>query len=97
MDGADALRRRFDPPERWRQPQYNDLIGVDLQMARREVQAGQKYQQTDSTSVWTVMDLTKDGEGIAHARLIRVGDPTAVKMISISALRDQRLYRLVED
>jgi hypothetical protein len=66
-------------------------------MARRDVQAGQKYQQTDSPSVWQVMDLTKDGEGIAHARLLRIGDPTAVKMISVSALKDQRLYRLVDE
>jgi hypothetical protein len=64
-------------------------------MARREVQPGQKYQQAEASSVWEVQDLTKDGEGIAHARLVRVGDPTAVKMISISALKDPRLYRLV--
>jgi hypothetical protein len=64
-------------------------------MARREVQPGQRFQQTDSSSVWEVMDLTKDGEGIPHARLIRVGDSTAVKMISVSALKDPRLYKLV--
>ncbi|HXP97561.1 MAG TPA: hypothetical protein VN809_12670 [Telmatospirillum sp.] len=64
-------------------------------MARREVQPGQKYQQTEASSVWEVIDLTKDGEGIVHARLLRVGDPTAVKMISVSALKDPRLYRLV--
>lgn len=64
-------------------------------MARRDVQPGQKYQQADSTSVWEVMEMTKDGEGIAHARLIRVGDATAVKMISVSALKDPRLYKLV--
>ncbi len=64
-------------------------------MARREVQPGQKYQQTEASSVWEVIDLTKDGEGIVHARLLRVGDPTAVKMISISALKDPRLYKLV--
>ena len=66
-------------------------------MARREVQPGQKYQQSESSSVWEVMDLTKDGEGIAHARLVRVGDSTAVKMISVLALRDARLYRLVSE
>jgi hypothetical protein len=64
-------------------------------MARREVQPGQKYQQTEASSVWEVIDLTKDGEGIVHARLLRVGDPTAVKMISTSALKDPRLYKLV--
>jgi hypothetical protein len=62
-------------------------------MARREVTAGQRYQPTDSSSVWEVMDLIKDGEGIAHARLARVGDPTATKMISVSALADKKLYR----
>ncbi len=66
-------------------------------MARREVKPGQKYQQDESTTVWEVVELTKDGEGIAHARLTRVGDPTAVKMISVSALKDQRLYRLVSE
>jgi hypothetical protein len=64
-------------------------------MARREVIPGQRYQQSESTSLWDVRDLTKDGEGIVHARLMRVGDPTAIKMISVSALRDPRLYRLV--
>lgn len=65
-------------------------------MARREVLPGQRYQQVESSPVWEVRDLTKDGEGIAHARLTRVGDPTAVKMISVAALRDPRLYRLVQ-
>ncbi|HVI52375.1 MAG TPA: hypothetical protein VM661_14280 [Candidatus Sulfotelmatobacter sp.] len=66
-------------------------------MARREVLVGQRYQQAESSTVWEVQGLTKDGEGIAHARLTRVGDPTAAKMLSISALRDPRLYKLVAD
>ena len=64
-------------------------------MARREVQAGQKFRQTDTSSIWEVLDLRKDAEGIAHARLIRVSDLTA-KTISVLALRDPRLYRLAE-
>lgn len=64
-------------------------------MARREVLTGQKYQKPDSTFVWEVEGLTRDAEGVTHARLFRVGDRTAVKMISVSALRDARLYRLV--
>ena len=70
---------------------------VKASMARREVFAGQKYQQTDGTSVWTVTDLSTDAEGISHARLTRVGDSTAAKTLSISALRDPRLFRLIED
>ena len=57
-------------------------------MSRRDVQQGQKYQQADSSSVWEVQDLISDREGIPHARLRRVGDRTAVKMISVSALKD---------
>ncbi|MBF0394068.1 MAG: hypothetical protein HQL38_15425 [Alphaproteobacteria bacterium] len=64
-------------------------------MARREVLAGQKYKQVDTSSTWEVRALSKDGEGIVHARMIRVGDATVLKTISTSALRDQRLYRLV--
>ncbi|MBF0304598.1 MAG: hypothetical protein HQL41_02965 [Alphaproteobacteria bacterium] len=64
-------------------------------MARREVQAGQTYKQVDTSSLWEVRALSKDGEGIVHARMSRVGDATVLKTISTSALRDQRLYRLV--
>jgi hypothetical protein len=65
-------------------------------MARREVQPGQKYRQTDSTSIWEVLFLKADAEGIAHARLVRVGDLTAAKTISVNALKDPRLYKPVE-
>lgn len=64
-------------------------------MARREVVAGQRYQPVDSSAVWEVRELVKDGEGIVHARMVKVGDPTALKMISASALRDSRLYKLL--
>lgn len=64
-------------------------------MARREVSAGQRYQPTDSSAVWEVREMVKDAEGISHARLIKVSDPTVVKMISVSALKDTRLYRLL--
>lgn len=64
-------------------------------MARRDVSAGQKYQPIDSSAVWEVREMVKDAEGIGHARLVKVGDPTVVKMISISALKDSRLYKLL--
>ena len=66
-------------------------------MARREVQPGQRYRQTDSTSIWEVFDLKSDSEGIAHARLVRVGDATAAKTIAVTALKDPRLYRPVAE
>ncbi len=66
-------------------------------MARREVESGQKYRQPESSVIWVVVDLTQDAEGISHARLVRSGDATAVKMISVSALKDPRLYKLVDE
>lgn len=64
-------------------------------MARREVQPGQRYQPTDSSSVWEVRELTKDAEGIVHARLTRVGDQTTIKTLSVATLNNSRLYRLL--
>ena len=66
-------------------------------MARREIQPGQRYRQTDSTSIWEVLNLKADAEGVSHARLVRVGDATAAKTISVDALKDPRLYKLVQD
>ena len=66
-------------------------------MARRDVQPGQRFRQTDSTSIWEVLDLKPDAEGIAHARLVRVGDSSAAKTISVNALKDPRLYRPVAE
>ena len=65
-------------------------------MARREVQPGQQYQQVGSTAVWQVVDIAKDAEGIAHARLVRVGDATSRKTLSLVALKDSRLFRLAK-
>lgn len=64
-------------------------------MARREVVAGQRYQPVDSSTQWEVRELVKDAEGIVHARLARVGDPTQVKTLSVVALKDARLYKLM--
>lgn len=64
-------------------------------MARREVVAGQRYQPVDSSTQWEVRELVKDAEGIVHARLARVGDPTRVKTLSVVALKDARLYKLM--
>lgn len=66
-------------------------------MARRDVATGQRYQPIDSTTVWEVRELVKDGEGIVHARMTKVNDNTAQKMISASALRDPRLYKFLAD
>jgi hypothetical protein len=67
------------------------------EMARREVEPGQKYRQPGGSAVWLVVDLTSDAEGIPHARLVRSDDSTVVKMISISALKDAKMYKFVDE
>jgi hypothetical protein len=65
-------------------------------MARRDVEPGQKYRQPGGSALWVVVDLTQDAEGIPHARLVRGDDATVVKMISVSALKDTKLYKIEE-
>lgn len=64
-------------------------------MARREVLVGQRYQPVDSIAQWEVRELVKDAEGIIHARLVRLGDATQMKTLSVTALRDTRLFKLL--
>ncbi len=64
---------------------------------RRDVLSGQRYLPVDSSVVWEVREMSLDAAGIQHARLVRLDDPTTVKMISVSALRDPRLYRPLPD
>lgn len=64
---------------------------------RRDVASGQRYLPVGSTVAWEVRELSLDAAGIPHARLVRPDDPTTVKMISVSALRDPRLYRPLPD
>lgn len=63
---------------------------------RREVQPGQKYQQAGDLSLWEIQALRDDNQGIVHARMVRVGDRRTLKMVSVPALKDPRLYKLVE-
>ena len=65
-------------------------------MARIEVRKGQRYCNADAAFiVWVVADLLEDGAGVPHARLRRVNDPNTTKTLSVSALRDARLYRFI--
>ncbi|CAA7620094.1 hypothetical protein [Magnetospirillum sp. UT-4] len=62
-------------------------------MPRREVVVGQRFTPTGSSVQWEVRELVKDAEGIIHARLTRVGDPSHTKTLSVGALNDMRLFR----
>jgi hypothetical protein len=67
-------------------------------MTKLEVRKGQRYCNADAAFiVWEVADLLSDAAGVPHARLRRVNDPNTTKTLSVSALRDTRLYRFIGD
>ena len=67
-------------------------------MAKPEVRKGQRYCNADASFIiWVVADLMNDAAGVPHARLTRSGDPSTLKTMSVSALRDPRLYRFIGD
>jgi len=65
-------------------------------MARQEVRKGQRYCNADAPFiVWSVGEILKDGAGLPHARLTRVGEAYTTKTVAFSALKDARLYRFI--
>jgi len=61
-----------------------------------DILKGQRFCNADAPFiVWVVHDLMMDGLALPHARLRRAGDPFTFKTVSVSALRDPRLYRFV--
>ncbi len=65
------------------------------------VQAGQQYVKVDSTRnpppVWEVMAIYSGVGGIVHAGLMNPEVPMDRKTVSISALLDEKRYRLLRD
>ena len=60
-----------------------------------ETQIGQQYQKVgEARSVWTVIDVGTNLEGIPHCHIVDVSDRTNIKLISEKALTDRRFYRL---
>ncbi len=50
---------------------------------RSDVEPGQRFKQNGVA--WEVVEL-RSLNGIPHVRIVRVGDPTELKLISVSAL-----------
>ena len=65
------------------------------------VQAGQQYVKVDSTRnpppVWEVMSIYSGVGSIVHAGLMNPEVPMDRKTVSISALLDEKRYRLLRD
>ena len=54
-----------------------------VDMASDEIQVGQRVQQNGA--VWEVMEI-KPANGLLHVQISKVGDPTELKLISLSSL-----------
>ncbi len=53
--------------------------------AQSDIQPGQRFKQNGIA--WEVVDFTSCN-GIPHVRIMKVGDPTERKLISVRTLRD---------
>lgn len=61
-----------------------------------EVEVGQRYKKLDViATVWEVEACLSDAGAVPHVRIRSVGDPSVSRLISASALRNQRFYQLV--
>ncbi|CAK0745256.1 Serine/threonine protein kinase [uncultured Gammaproteobacteria bacterium] len=62
------------------------------------VQLGQRFEKVGAfLMVFEVVSLVKTRDGMPHARLRLVGDPSDIRMISESSLGDRHLYRQCPD
>jgi hypothetical protein len=64
-------------------------------IAYKGIEQGQRYRAVGrSFSVWEVRDIVNHaGLPVPHVRLIRVGSPKDVKMMSADILRNRRFYK----
>ncbi len=72
-----------------------DAISRDRNMDNDIV--GQRYVATGAPStVWVVSDEVQTNMKVPHVRLRKSGEPSTTKLIAVSALEDNRLYRIFE-
>jgi hypothetical protein len=60
------------------------------------IEVGQRYQKAESAwLVWEVIEVGPLREGVRHYRVVEVGDPWNVKLLSEHTLGDLKSYRPV--
>ncbi|MGO8918479.1 MAG: hypothetical protein ACLQJR_21475 [Stellaceae bacterium] len=71
-------------------------------MAKRTVEPGQRYRDVRpgiygrlAASDWIVEDVQTDANGIRHARLVSVADPTVRKTLAAEVLVDPAQFEQV--
>lgn len=61
-----------------------------------EIEIGQRYKKLDAVAtVWEVEACLPDAGAVPHVRIRSVIDPSITRLISASALKNQRFYQLV--
>ena len=61
-----------------------------------EARVGQRYQKIDGVrSVWEVIRVGADLNGIRHCHIMDVTDQTNIKLIAEATLTKRRFYRLI--
>jgi hypothetical protein len=67
----------------------------ECSMKPQDVKIGQRFRKRDKTAhVWQVVAIGAVHDPIVHIRLVREGEPTDTKVISVVALIDPRYYGL---
>ena len=65
-------------------------------MARRTVELGQKYQETNNPrSMWEVEFVYQDGHGLPHARLRNLNNHVDARTFSCAVIMDTSRFRPV--
>jgi hypothetical protein len=69
------------------------IVGGHVQ----KVEIGQHYKEESARSIiWIVAEEAPRSGSIRHLRILKLNDPTTIKLISDRALADRKLYRLIE-
>lgn len=77
---------------------YPRLARTDVVMKTQDVKIGQRFRKRDRTAqVWEVVAIGAAHDPIPHVRLIREGDPSDIKVVSVVALIDSSYYVLEND
>jgi|HubBroStandDraft_5_1064220.scaffolds.fasta_scaffold4437153_1 hypothetical protein len=64
-------------------------------MKPQDVRVGQRFRKRDKTSqVWQVVAIGAAHDPIPHVRLVREGEPSDIKVVSILALVDVSYFSL---
>jgi hypothetical protein len=62
-----------------------------------EITPGQRYEQRGGFNWKVVRLITFPGEGVRHVQLVSERDPSSTKTLSVNALLDRGMFRLLDE